>query len=233
MLGILLISFASAYLGEYKQGTSVDIKGKISNATSVSFNLYYPDSSIAIKNGAMKNLGGEIWNYTFSNTTILGRYVYDYCDQAGTNCKENYFEITYTGKNLSSSQTLLYIPLFMVIIFAFIITLLGINKLPKYNQQDEEGKILSITYLKYLRPVLWFFEWMLFITILYLSSNLAFAYLNEQLFAQILFVLFRICFGITPLIVTVWMIWIYVKLFHDRQLQKLLNRGFFPQGRLP
>jgi hypothetical protein len=110
--------------------------------------------------------------------------------------------------------------------------LFAINKLPRENSRDEEGRILSITYLKYLRPALWFVEWMIFIAVLFLFSNLAFAYLNENLFAQIIFVVFRICLGITPLIVIVWMIWIYVKLFHDKQFQKILNKGMFPQGKL-
>ena len=84
----------------------------------------------------------------------------------------------------------------------------------------------------YLRPALWFFEWMLFITLLFLTSNIAFAYLNEQMFANILFALFKITFGITPLILIVWIIWIFVEMFHDKEFQGMLNRGFFPQGKI-
>jgi len=113
------------------------------------------------------------------------------------------------------------------------VVLFGISHLPSRNQQDEEGRILSVTYLKYFRPVLWFLEWMLFIAMLYLSSNLAFAYLNEELFANILFTLFKVSLGVTPIIVIVWIIMIYVQMFHDRQFQQMLNRGIFPQGRLP
>jgi len=97
----------------------------------------------------------------------------------------------------------------------------------------KEGNLMSISYLKYLRNIFYVFEWMLFIAALYISSNLAFAYLNEELFAKILFVLFRITFGVTPIIVIVWMAWIFVSMFHDKELQKLLNRGIFPEGRLP
>jgi ABC-type multidrug transport system permease subunit len=145
---------------------------------------------------------------------------------------ERCFEVTYTGEKIDTSQSILYIPLFAMIIFTFIMILFFINKLPSSNQRDEEGKILSVTYLKYLRSPLWFFEYMLFVAILYLSSNLAFAYLYETLFAQILFVLFRISFGLAPVIVIVWIIWIYAKMFQDKQFQDMINRGIFPQGKL-
>ena len=143
-----------------------------------------------------------------------------------------YFEVTYTGKEISSPQSLLYLALFGIILFTFIIVLLGIDKLPKYNKTDEEGKIMSITLLKYLRPVLWFVEWILFIAILYISSNLAFAYLNEQLFANMLLVLFKVCFRFVSVIVIVWIIWIYVKMFQgDKGIKQLIERGIYPQGR--
>ena len=142
------------------------------------------------------------------------------------------FEVTPSGFIFSESQSILYICLFFVLFSVFMITLFVIDKLPKYNQQDEEGRILSVSYLKYFRPVLWFLEWMLFVGSLYISSNLAFAYLNEQLFAKVLFTLFKITFGITPIIVIVWMTWIFVNMFHDKQFQQMLNRGIFPEGKL-
>lgn len=136
------------------------------------------------------------------------------------------------GEEFSEAKAFLYGSLFLVFIFFMISLLFFINKLPESNTKDEEGKILSINYLKYLRQALWFVEWMLFITILYLSSNIAFFYLGEQLFAKIMFTLFRIAFGVTPVIVVVWFIWMIVKMFHDKQLQNMINRGIFPQGKL-
>jgi len=117
MLGIVLISFASADLGTYKQGENISVRGSL-DATSVYTTIYYPNSSIAINNQAMQNLAGDIWNYSLQDTDTLGRYVYDYCDQAGTNCKENIFTITNSGIEFpASSQNFLII----AIIFLFLI----------------------------------------------------------------------------------------------------------------
>jgi len=230
-LGMFLISLTSASLGFYKQGECVNIK-TILNSTWVNIStISSPNSTVIYSQQSMQKVG-QTFNFSFCNTSDLGNYIYDYYDNSGK-VYVNDFEITYSGDSISEAQAILYIGLFAVLLFIFFVTLFGINQLPQYNQQDEEGKILSISYLKYLRPVLWFFEWMLFVAMLYLSSNVAFAYQSEQLFASILFRLFQITFGITPLIVVVWMIWIFVSMFHDKQFQKMLNRGIFPQGRLP
>jgi len=178
------------------------------------------------------------FNETYYNITLptdkIGTYSFiGACSSSNNMTMEFKYDITYHGDSISQAQSTIYIILFVIFLFVFIITLFGIRELPYSNTQDEEGRILSISYLKYLRPVLWFFEWMVIIGILYVSSNIAFAYLNEQLFAQILFTFFRIAFGFTPLIVIVWMIWIFVSMFHDKQFQKMLNRGIFPEGRLP
>ena len=238
MFAILFISLASATTwGTYKQDKCVNLITICPltgcNATTIQA-ITYPNSTIAVSDVSATH-SGTVWNYTFCNTHDMGTYtVYGYSTNSTQN--ESFigdFEINYRGEKISSSQAIVYFILLIVIIFVFIMTILGIERLPKSNEKDEEGKILSITYLKYLRPVGWFFLWMFFIAILFLSSNLAFAYLSGQLFAKILFNLYRICFGLTPLIVVVWIIWIYRQMFHDKQFQKMLNRGIFPQGRLP
>jgi len=238
ILGLFLVSLVSAELNDFapvKQGECVTIKQSCSSCSYVNVSISYPNSSLAISNGGMASNGGGVWTYDFCNTTQLGRYDINGegdLDGTATSFDSLYFEVTYAGIIFNTSQAILYFILLIVIMFVFFITLFGINKLPSSNIQDEEGKILSITYLKYLRPVLWTFEWMLIIAILFISSNIAFAYLGEQLFAKIIFTLFRISFGLTPIIIIVWLIWIFVSMFHDKQFQNMLNRGIFPQGKL-
>ncbi len=238
ILGIFLIAGASASLegqGTYKQNDCMNISQTCAtcsyvNISSVSSN----NDSNLISNVEMTSFGNGEWRYEFCDTSSLGRY--DVKGMGDVNSVDTsfaiYFDVTYNGDSISSSQAILYAVLLFVLIFVFIITILGINQLPSGNTQDEEGKILSISYLKYLRPVGWFFLWMLFIAILFLSSNIAFAFLSGQLFAQLLFTLFKICFALTSVIVVVWIIWIYRQMFHDKQMQNMLNRGIFPQGKL-
>jgi len=182
---------------------------------------YYPAGfwGISLAKGNFTTPGIHSYGVKCNSTSLGGTYVSN-------------FEVTPTGEEFSEARAFLYGSLFFVFIFFMVALVFLINSLPASNTKDEEGRILSISYLKYLRPALWFVEWMLFISIMYLSSNIAFAYLGEQLFAKILFTLFRIAFGVTPVIVVVWFVWFFVRIFHDKQLQNMINRGIFPNGKL-
>jgi len=246
IVGIFFVSLISAQEIRFtgKQDTNITITETCSqgdfpcsNSFKCNITIQNPEQTTIVLNEGMTR-NETIYNYTLQSplTNNLGLYETNiFCtNYVGNNGTSNFFfDVTYSGKTITQAQSTIYIALFVMLLFVFIITLFGIDKLPRYNQQDEEGRILSITYLKYFRPVLWFFEWMLIIAMLYLSSNLAFAYLNEVLFAKTLFTLYTICFSLTPLIVVVWIVWIFVSIFHDRQFQKMLNRGMFPEGRLP
>ncbi len=228
-----LVSAGDPTLGTFKQGDCIDL---IQTCSDCSYNniskVQFPNATIIFENKDMTK-DGTYYNYTFCNTTEIGEYlVHGFGDPASTLTIWDYtFKITYAGNSITSSQSILYLGLLGILIFTFIITLFGINKLPSRNMRDEEGRILSISYLKYLRDAGWMFVWMLVISILYLGSNLAFAYLNEQLFAQVLLTLFKVAFAVTPIIITVWLIWIFVSMFHDKQFQRILNRGMFPEGK--
>ena len=237
---ILLIGIVSSTSFIYKQNDMVnqrircfDSNNNYCGSGTICYGSIEDPDGLNVINNASLTFSSTYFNLTMP-TNKTGIYSFIGACASTTNMTQEFtYEVTYNGKSISSAQSIIYIALFAVLFFVFVVILFGIDKLPRYNQQDEEGRILSISYLKYFRPVLWFTEWMLFIAALYLSSNLAFAFLNEQLFAKVLFTLFRISFGITPLIVIVWMIWIFVSMFHDKQFQKMLNRGIFPQGRLP
>jgi len=229
------VSGQSSGWGTVKQGTCINLIQTCSNCTFNNLtSITYPNKTVTMISVLMSSNDGFTYNYTFCDTRAFGEYqVFGYGDVDGINTNWGAdFKTTSTGVDLTPSSSIVYFLLFIIIFFVFFIILFFINKLPSSNNKDEEGRILSVNYLKYLRPALWFVEWMLFIAILYLSSNLAFAYLGEQLFANVLFVLFKITFGITPLIVILWFVWMFIKIFHDKQLQKMLNRGIFPQGKL-
>lgn len=236
-VGIVMIGVVSA-IPTYPQGKTIQIQSTCDNCTGVNLTkVTFPNGTFALLGQYPMTKNGTNYNYSFSNSATSGIYDYATCGDLNgiLTCEdttERSFEVTYSGLILKEGQGIFYMILFTILIFFFIMVLFGINQLPASNTQDEEGKILSISYLKYFRPVGWMFEYILVVAILYLSSNLAFAYLNEALFAQILFVLFRITFMAAPIVVIVWIIWIFVQMFHDKQMQNLLNRGFFPQGKL-
>jgi len=234
--GIFLISFISASPGVYKQGEPISLTQTCADCTYINITSITAPNGTQIVGQVEMTKDGSVFNYTLDSflTTSLGTYsINGMGNPLGVNDVWRYgIEVTYNGTEISTAQATLYGILFFVFIFFMVSFIFIINTLPSDNTKDEEGRLLSISYLKYLRSAFWFFEWMLLIGLLYLSSNLAFAFLNEQMFAGVLFTLFKVLFGMTPLIVVVWVIWIFAKMFHDRQFQNILNRGMFPQGRL-
>jgi len=119
VLSLFLLTSVSADLGFYKQGENISVKGNL-DATSVYTSIYYPNSSVIIDNQLMTSLYGNIWEYQLngSDAVTLGKYIYDYCDQDGDNCQENFFTVTNSGLEFpKGSQTFLVI----AIIFLFII----------------------------------------------------------------------------------------------------------------
>jgi len=234
---ILLLSFVSSSTDVTlvgKKGDTITIPQECATCTFVKLSsIQYPNLSKTYINEDMTKNNASFY-YLFSDTEQLGKYNYcGYGDVSGTNTTYCYdFTITYLGKQLTTDKAIIYFIFLLLFVLIFIGTFIFIGFLPSKNDTDEEGRLLSISYLKYFRNVLYLFEWMLFIGITYMFSNLGFAFLEEELFSQTLFVIFQICLGITPLIITVWLIWIFVSMFHDKEFQKMLNRGMMPGGNL-
>jgi hypothetical protein len=166
-------------------------------------------------------------NGSYVNETGYYYYGIDCSDGLG-GAISGVLEVTYSGETMETSQSILSGFMLLIFVFFMVSIVFFINKLPDSNSRDEEGNIISINWLKYLRTPLWFVEWMLLIGILFLSSNLSFAYLGDELFAQILHTLFRVLFGFTPVVIVVWIVWIIARIFQDKEMKKILDRGLFP-----
>lgn len=234
MLGIMFIIVISAQ--PHQQDTSYDLIISSNNATLCNMSyIQYPNNTKITYNQTLTRDGQTFsatipeGNFSQNGETCMGITCFDGSQyEVGSIC----VEVNYFGKELSQSQSTLYIALLGILVFILFINFWGIGQLPKSNQKDEEGRILSITYLKHFRLVLWLFAYFLFVAIIFLSSNIAFAFLSEQLFATLLFNLFRILLGFSPLIIILLVISFFVKLYHDKEMQKLLNRGIFPGSNL-
>jgi hypothetical protein len=233
ILGLPMIN-AVETLGNVKQNDVISLYQYCDSCTYVNLtSVKYPNETI-INFNAIMTKSGTNYNYTWNDTSELGSYFYTVCgDKDGElACEDTQFEVTYIGKQLSGARAGLYIGFLALLILIFILNFYGMGFLPNDNSRDEEGRIMSISYLKYFRNVLWMTGYFLFIGILYIASNIAFAFLEEELIAKTMFMIFRISFIIAPIIIIVWMIFIFTSMYHDKEFQNMLNRGIFPGGRL-
>ncbi len=149
ILGMFLITLVSASqeeLGTFKQGDCMQLKQSCTNCTYVNFTkVSYPDSTIALTEvEAEKN--GMSYNYTFCNTTQLGIYIVEgFGDNGGTNSIFVYdFEITKTGLNFTTKESIIHIGLIFGLVAVSIFFLL-------FSRNTEEpGVRLFLNLISYL-----------------------------------------------------------------------------------
>jgi len=234
IFGMFLISLVSASL-PHKQNTDLFFSITSNNATECVLTTINTPLQVTLINQTGTQVS-QTFNFTIdgNNFTELGTYQMNLECSDGSSIVSGAVEreVTYLGKKLDSGKALMSLGFLALLILIFFLNFVGMGFLPKRNQTDEDGRILSITYLKYFRNVLFMTGYFLFIGITYIASNLAFGFLDEVLIANTLFMIFRVSFGLAPLVVIVWLVWIFVSMFHDKQFQKMLNRGIFPGGNL-
>jgi hypothetical protein len=129
VLCVFLISITTAIAEDnlvFKKGDIIDLKipcvkenTKCGESATCVITILYPNSSIAIENGDMNNLGNGYFNYTLSQTNIIGQYQSTvFCAESEFKGSETFvFWITPTG--LENNTTI-----FLILIFASIFLLL-------------------------------------------------------------------------------------------------------------
>jgi len=221
-LTLFIFSFINADLGSYKQCNPVSIK-TILNASWVNIStISYPNSSLSISNIDMTKIG-ETFNYTYLDTCTIGQYIYDYYDDRG-NVYVNSFEITPTGENYSTSQSIQYIALLVIGFVLFFITLYSAIVFPWKNERDDENTIISINNLKYTKIILFVLSYLLFLFIIFIAKNMAFSFQGGiyELFNITFNILLILLIPFFPLLIAFTVIiWI-----NDKKVQEGIVRGF-------
>lgn len=240
MFFVALISAAdSAFILRQNNDTNITLPvvnndhSPATNSTSCDLTIRNPSQEVVVDHETMSFIGNGDFTLAIDgeDLTWIGQYASILACTDGTDSLLSpfYFEVTYGGSELSESQSNLYVIFLILLILLSVGIIFGMGWLPRSNDQDEEGRILSINYLKYLRLPLWLFVYFLLIGILFLSSNIAFAFLSEVMFGKIFLILYRIAFGFAPLVIAILLISFFVRLYHDKQFQRYLKRGIFPQ----
>ena len=222
LTAILLLSFTSAGLGTFQQDTCVNIR-TILNATAVNISsLSYPNNTVTFIDTPMTK-NAQTFNYSFCDTGVIGDYIYDYYDNSG-NVYVNDFQITYNGDDLTDAKAILYGVLLSITILFWFLVLYYTTKLPSKNGPDEEG-LMQISKLKYMRDALYGVLYALSLSILFLASNIAIAYLPFQMFGDFLFILFQIMGWLSIPFVFLWLLWIFYSLVTDAKVKRYIERG--------
>lgn len=214
-----MVSLVNADLGTYQQNICVVLKAEV-NSTGSNITIYYPNSTIAVDNQAMTKLKGMIFNYSFCDTNELGKYIYDYCDQNGDNCKQNTFSISPTGDELNIGQGIMYMFMLLAMVCFFLLFLFGAIKLPFRNERGGEGDVVKIQWKKYLKLFCIGMCYVTFVWIVFISWNLSWGYLQMRGLSVFFKYLFYLVFSLSLPAFVGFIILFTVSYINDKKIQR-------------
>jgi hypothetical protein len=190
--------------------------------------VYYDGAHIIETNMSADSNNLE-WDYTVlgGNFSELGAYqVLIYCeatDESG-GFFEFSFEVNGIGEDFTLPQAIIYIGFFGVLVFLFLVSIGLIAKIPTEKMNDN-GDLIQMSNLKHTRTVLYAFCYVLIMAILFLVSNIGFAFLNEILFSKVAFAIFQIMYRLLTPMLIIMFIKIFYDIFKSKEMNKIIQRG--------
>jgi hypothetical protein len=226
---LLSMTFVKAdSFGKFKQNLPAILSISCQNSTYLNISDIYTNNIIYVNIETVATKSGNVYNYSFLNTTEINipYYVNFHCDLSGIDTPiSSSFIVTPTGEDLDSSKATVYTIMFIGLFLILLITIYGAIAFPWKNNRDEEGNIISINDLKYLKVVLWVFVYLEILFIFMILKNISGFLISDgsYQFFNIIFTLMLI--GLLPffplLIFFTIVIWL-----SDKKTQKKLSRGF-------
>lgn len=230
----LLISIIPFSLAEtYPVNKPVDLKFlcTLNNAvpTSATYNITisYPNGSTFINNKVATPLGQGAFNYTV-NFLIIGTYkIQSFCyDGTYSYSNNEEIEITSTGTILSVSQAIIYFVFLIAAIGLFILCLNYSIKIPWSHQRNEDGEVIGINDLRYLKMFLVVSTYIMLMFVSGLLRSITANFIPEigvsLFFEWVFWIMLSFMY---PLIIISFIVGIILFL-NNKKLQKAISRGF-------
>lgn len=200
MLAVLMAANAVSALdnvGTYAQNATVDISHLCSSCSYSNITVQYPNGTLALSNVDMSQANG-LYTYSFSQTSLLGNYLVSVLDN--NTLSEFQFSVTPYGSNLTVGQSILYLGFFAFFVLLFFGTLAFSFRLPSgVASRSESGELLGLSAFRYVRPVAFFFSYMILVLSIGFFNVIAGNYLDLAWSASTFSVIFYISLiGILP-----------------------------------
>lgn len=222
ILGIFLISLTSATLPPVKQNDCVQLKTILNTAWVNISSITYPNETTLFLNEAMTK-NALTFNYSFCETDLLGVYTYDYFD-AEEKVYVNDFLVTPSGKVSSVAEAILYFVLIIIMFAGSVVIFYFILILPYQNPTDEEGTVVEITKLKYLKIFLITILYPIVIIILNLMNGLAVNFMSLTIFTGIIGFLFETLLRLAWVWTVIMALWVFYLLIRDTNFRKIIKQ---------
>ena len=222
ILGIFLISLASASLPAVEQNVCIQIKTILNTDWVNISSLTYPNETTLFLNEEMTK-NALTFNYTFCGTDTTGTYIYDYFDAEGK-VYVNDFLVTPSGNISTTAEAILYFGLTIIMFFGSVVIFYFILILPYKNPRDNENEVVEITKLKYLKVFLITILYPVVIIILNLMNGLAVNFLSLTIFTGIIGFMFETLLRLAWIWTVIMALWIIYLLIRDTNFRKIIKQ---------
>ncbi len=207
---------------------SITLNGFPSSTISANITISDPFNEIVAVGTMEFNSNNHQYQYnlTIGNTSRLG--LYEYCISAsdsGLNKTECFnYEVTLTGDKPTTAQSNIYWVIAFVSIILFLLSLTGAILIPYGNKKNEQGYIVQMNDLKYIKLLLWFITYLILTFITFAFSNIsqvanwdvAYRFLNFLFISLISFML--------PVFILL-IVFSFIRFWEDKKTKQLLNRN--------
>lgn len=225
---MFMLTLASCIELPAKQiGEDLEVFQECNNCTYCNFTrITYNGEAIFSNVEATQDDTHYYFNIAAGNITEKGLITYCYkcgnSEESNTGCIN--VPLTYNGKELTIQAAIVYtfMLLFLGAVF-FLLILAGLN-LPK-DIRDEEGYVLHPSNAAILRPIMFGLGWIVLTAMMYITSNIAIAYLDTNILGEMIFLIFRFMMFATFLIIPLCVIMMIQKIVLKGELMKLIERG--------
>jgi len=201
-------------------------EGIPSNAATYNISIYYQNGSTILNNVETTSQGQGSFNYSV-NLPVPDTYtIKEFCYDGSLNSSNiEYLTVNPTGTELTSGKGILYSFFMILALGVFLLCLYWAIKIPFANQRDEDGKILGVNQLKYVKVFLISLCYVEFLFIMGLARGITANFVYEvgldKFFYWAYTLLLRLMWPIIVLTLISWVV-LYVQ---DEKLQKRLERG--------
>ena len=240
ILGIILVLPLVSSQLIFEQDKAVNISVPCSfNETECSsdavcnWSVFNPEY-IKIASGKALNISDESFfqvNLSSGNTSELGDYFINmFCvDQNYGDASTTEFTVTPLGKQLTTAQSIAHIFTLLAAIFMFVMAVVGAIKLPWKDSRTADGRLMSVSDLKYLKLLCGVIAYLILIWILALAEDISDAYLFLSGATNFFHVIGLIALSIFYALIILLPWFIIINIMQDKKTKDMIKRGLNPR----
>ncbi|KKM64851.1 hypothetical protein LCGC14_1497230 [marine sediment metagenome] len=185
----------------FKQGQAIDLqvpcifnKSTCDNTFICNLTTNYPNSILLVNNQLMENQT-SFYNYTFTSAdlNISGLYPNTMvCNNGEFQGAERFvFEVTPTGTFLETGESILFVLLTVAVFIFFLLSFYFALITPYSNEANDNGMVIKVTKLKYVKLFFIMLSYILFIWFLNSLVGISENFISLTLFAGFVGFLFQ------------------------------------------